>query len=203
MLFLNRSFNRHRIFRSSVTMLHSHRNNQEQNSLPINSSVSLDYKSTRLQPKWRPQCDSHGTVLDKVQSLCPRGCCDIFAFSAALKRRCVQHWEKELQSAFHTCTRAKEGWRSRFRVVGCVGTRCPDTTPLGPLHLFCSKQKGISLYKGVPTWRNRVPRATYHNSEQLKQPIQPPKVVKSRDTLVYTICAPYWLVSSKASTACL
>lgn len=154
MLFLNRSFNRHRVFRTSVTMLCSHRKNQEQNSLPVRSSKSLDYKSTRHQPTWRPRCDSHGTVLDKVQSLCPWGCCDIFAFSAALKLHWGQHRQKELQSTVHTCTRAKEDWIARFWVVGSVGTRCPDTTPLGPPRLFCSKQKGVSSYKGVPTWWN-------------------------------------------------
>lgn len=77
MLFLNRSFNRHQIFYSSVTMLFSHRNNQEPNLLPINPLMSCVYERTRHPLQWSPQHHSHSTDLNNAPPLCPWGCCNM------------------------------------------------------------------------------------------------------------------------------
>lgn len=81
---------------------------------------------------------------------------------------------------------------SRCRVVVSVGTRCPDTTQLGHCTCLVPRKKASPCIKGFPPAETLpgVPRATWHSLEQVKQPVQTPQAVMSRDTHVYTICAP-------------
>ena len=88
--------------------------------------------------------------------------------------------------------RGLEDCISRCQVVCCVGTRCPDTKLLSPCTCFVPTKRASPCLKGFPPAETvpGVPSATWHSLEQLKQPIQTPKAVMSRDNHIYTICAP-------------
>lgn len=123
MLFLNRSFNRHQIFHSSVTMLFSHRNNQEPNLLPINPLMSHVYERTRRPPQWSPQCHSHSTELNNAPSLCLWGCCSILCSLLLRQWDVFRAEQKSHDLPFMSASRLK---RAIYPDAGCCALLVQD-----------------------------------------------------------------------------